>query len=189
MTSCFSNALGIASGFYVGKCIGEKDVRAVKTHLRAAIALSLLVSTAIALFCFACKKPIIRMFTKHEEVTELLLDSFNVLIAYRWFLAVYNVCDTCARAAGLQVYQFVCGWISFVLLFLPLTYVIVYVVEMDFTASWLGLIVYTLVILIFLQGLFFVWTDWDKLVIEAEKKRDILKLQQKERDEREGEDD
>ena len=93
--------LSNSSGFYIGKCIGEKDVRGILSHYRAAMMLSLIITTGITLFLLACKRPMNRMFTSHEEIIELLTKSFSILLLYRWFLVITSTSVGCVRAAGL----------------------------------------------------------------------------------------
>ena len=106
-------SLSCASGFLIGKTIGEGDVPKVKHYFRVSVLGSILLGFVQVGILWASKSMIFRFYTSSEQVRAELEEVWPVILAYAFLDCPQYVASGGIRAAGKQGIAALITWIAY----------------------------------------------------------------------------
>ena len=106
-------SISCASGFLIGKAIGEGDVPAVKHYFRLSVLGSLFLGCAFVGILWASKSLIFSFYTSSEEIRAELDSVWPVILVYAFFDVPQYVASGGLRAAGKQGLAALVTWIAY----------------------------------------------------------------------------
>ena len=78
-------SVSCASGFFIGKAIGEGDQDTIKTYFRVSIYFSLALGLFFVIVLFSLQNLIFELYTDSQETQEQLSQVWPVIIVYALF--------------------------------------------------------------------------------------------------------
>jgi MATE family multidrug resistance protein len=144
----FMQAVGISAGAttLVGRYVGARDHAAAVRSFRSALVLGALLGCGIALLFLAVPVPLLRVFTDDPAVVGLGVPLLAIGALFQLFDAFGIISEGALRGAGDTRWPFLVhsalGWGFFV----PLAYLLGFVLEGGLTGAWAGGMLYVIVL-------------------------------------------
>jgi putative MATE family efflux protein len=144
----FMQAVGISAGAatLVGRYVGGRDHEAAVRSFRSALVLGAVLGGAIALLYLVAPVPLMRIFTDDPEVVRLGVPLLAIGALFQLFDAFGIISEGALRGAGDTRWPFLVhsalGWGFFV----PLAYLLGFVLGGGLTGAWAGGMIYVIVL-------------------------------------------
>lgn len=160
-------AVSIAASTRIANFIGGQNVFSAKKSTKVSLILGLIVALTNAIVLWSARNLIARLFTKDEEVVELIERLLNPLVSVlQIFDGVASVASGVLRAQGLQKIGGVINFVAYYAFGLPLALVLSETLNLKLFGLWIG-IGSGMVLISISETLYILSSDWDGILMRA----------------------
>ncbi|PSK35635.1 hypothetical protein C7M61_004424 [Candidozyma pseudohaemuli] len=160
-------AVSIAASTRIANFIGGQNIFSAKKATNTSLVLGLVVACLNGLVLWSAKGFIAGLFTKDEEVVELIKRLLNPLVSVlQIFDGVASVASGVLRAQGQQKIGGVINFLSYYAFGLPLALVLCKTLDLKLFGLWIG-IGSGMVLISFSETIFILSCDWEAIMMKA----------------------
>lgn len=160
-------AVSIAASTRIANFIGGQNIFSAKKATNTSLVLGLVVACLNGLVLWSAKGFIAGLFTKDEEVVELIKRLLNPLVSVlQIFDGVASVASGVLRAQGQQKIGGVINFLSYYAFGLPLALVLCKTLDLKLFGLWIG-IGSGMVLISVSETIFILLCDWEAIMVKA----------------------
>ncbi|CDO91837.1 unnamed protein product [Kluyveromyces dobzhanskii CBS 2104] len=163
-------SVGISSSTRIGNFIGSRRPECAKLAARLGIGSSFFVGLVNCFIINVDKKSIARIYSKDEEVIELMCQLLPLVGFVEIFDSLNAISGSCLRGLGLQYIGSIVNLAVYHLIAIPLGVFLAWYMGMKLKGLWIGIGVGMLIIGV-VQSYYVVFADWQDVMDRAEKRR------------------
>lgn len=170
-------AVSIACSTRIANFIGAQNIFSAQISTKAGLICGLLVSLLNCLVLFTFKRQIAGLFTDDADVTEVIVQLLNPLVAVlQIFDGVASVASGILRAQGLQKIGGIVNFLAYYAFAVPLALILTKFTDLKLEGLWLG-IGSGMVLIGLIESLVILNSDWESIILKAGLMHEFVELE------------